>query len=131
MTAYVSRVAWPRKLAGYAQLAKLRVYYHVYEWLLAILLLNMKGILTSAAVTSLILILVAMLAVQGAACATDDVMGFRDGTDAANYRANELAPQPRKLLPKPLLTGLLTPREGIVFAAAAALTATAAAAGSL
>jgi 1,4-dihydroxy-2-naphthoate octaprenyltransferase len=125
------RIGWPRKLAGFVQLAKLRVYYHAYEWLLAVLLLNMQGFRPPGAVPSLTLFLVAMFAVQAAACAVDDIMGFRDGSDAENYRKNDLLPQPRKLLPKPLLTGLLTEREGVAFAAAAALTATAAAVGSL
>src|SRR5262249_11432579 len=51
--------------------------------------------------------------------------------DAENSGKNDLLPQPRKRLPKPLLTGLLTEREGVGFAVAAALTATAAAVGSL
>jgi 1,4-dihydroxy-2-naphthoate octaprenyltransferase len=131
MTTYESSIGWPRKLVGFAQLAKLRVYYHVYEWLLVVLLLNMQGIRPPGAIASLILFLVAMLTVQAAACATDDIMGFRDGSDAENYRKNDLLPQPRKLLPKPLLTGLLTEREAVAFAAVAAVTATAAAAGSL
>ncbi len=131
MTTDAGRIGWTRKLVGFAQLAKLRVYQHVYEWLLVVLLLDMEGIRPPGAVASLILFLVAMFAVQSAACAADDVMGFRDGSDAENYRANELLPEPRKLLPKPLLTGLLTEREGIAFAVAAALTATAAAVGSI
>jgi 1,4-dihydroxy-2-naphthoate octaprenyltransferase len=131
MTTYVGRIGWPGKLIGFVQLAKLRVYYHVYEWLLVVLLLDMQRIRPPGALASLILFLVAMLAVQAAACATDDVMGFHDGSDAENYRANDLLPQPRKLLPKPLLTGLLTEREGIAFAVAAALAATGAAVGSL
>jgi 1,4-dihydroxy-2-naphthoate polyprenyltransferase len=132
VTAYANRrIGWPRKLAGFVQLAKLRVYYHGYEWLLVVLLLRMQAFRPPGAVASLILFLVTMFAVQAAACAVDDVMGFRDGSDAENYRKNDLLPQPRKLLPKPLLTGLLTEREGIAFAVAAALTATAAATGSL
>lgn len=125
------RIDWPQKVAGLAQLAKLRVYYHAYEWLLAVLLLRMQHFWPVGAVTSLVLFLVAMFAVQAAACAIDDVMGFRDGSDAENYRKNELSARPRKLLPKPLLTGLLSERDGVTFAVAAALTATAAAVGSL
>lgn len=132
MTTYASRRAgWPAKVVGFVQLSKLRVHYHVYEWLLAAVLLRMEGYWPPAAAASLALFLVAMLSVQAAACAIDDVMGFRDGSDAENYRKNALLPQPRKLLPKPLLTGLLSEREGIAFAVAAAVTATAAAAGSL
>lgn len=131
MITHTGRIGWTRKLVGFAQLGKLRVYQHVYEWLLVVLLLDMEGIRPPGAVASLILFLVAMLAVQAAACAADDVMGFRDGSDTENYRANALLREPRKLLSKPLLTGLLTEREGIAFAVAAALTATAAAVGSI
>lgn len=125
------RIGWPQKAVGLAQLAKVRVYYHAYEWLLAVLLLRMQHFRPAGAAASLTLFLVAMFAVQAAACAIDDVMGFRDGSDAENYRKNELLAQPRRLLPKPLLTGVLNEREGITFAVAAALTATAAAVGSL
>lgn len=131
MTTYSGRIGWARKVAGFAQLGKLKVYQHVYEWLLVVLLLDMEGIRPPGTVASLGLFLVAMIAVQAAACAADDVMGFRDGSDAENYRANELLPVPRKLLPKPLLTGLITEREGVAFAIGAALTATAAAVGSI
>jgi 1,4-dihydroxy-2-naphthoate polyprenyltransferase len=132
MITYPSRsIGWPMKLAGFVQLAKLRVYYHAYEWLLAVLLLNMQGFRPPGALPSLVLFLVTMFAVQAAACAVDDIVGLRDGSDAENYRKNALLPQPRKLLPKPLLTGLLTQREAAWFAVAAALAATASAAGSL
>lgn len=132
MTTFANRrVGWPTKLVGFVQLSKLRVHYHAYEWLLAVLLLNMQGFWPPGTVPSLTLFLVAMVGVQAAACAIDDVIGFRDGSDVENYRQNDLLPQPRKLLPKPLLTGLLTEREGVAFAVAAALTATTAAVGSL
>lgn len=119
------------KLRGFAQLGKLRVYQHLYEWLLVVLLLDMEHIRPHGTIPSLALFLVAMVAVQAAACAADDVIGFRDGSDAENYRANDLLPVPRKLLPKPLLTGVLTEREGIAFAVGAAVTATAAAVGAI
>ena len=130
-TVAAKRVDLPGKLKGFVQLAKLRVYYHAYEWLIAALLLNLQGFRPPGTIASLILFLVAMFAVQAAACAVDDIIGFRDGSDVENYRQNDLLPQPRKLLPKPLLTGALTERASIVFAAVAAVTATAAAVGSL
>jgi 1,4-dihydroxy-2-naphthoate polyprenyltransferase len=131
MITQAARPCATRKLLGYAQLGKMRVYRHLYEWLLVVLLLDMQGIRPNGAVASLVLFLVAMVAVQAAACAADDVIGFRDGSDAENYRANELLPEPHTLLPKPLLTGVLTEREGIAFAVGAAVTATAAAVGSI
>jgi 1,4-dihydroxy-2-naphthoate octaprenyltransferase len=123
MIAHAGRIEWPHKLVGFAQLGKFQVYQHVYEWLLLFLLLDMAGHSPPASVAALYL--VAMFAVQAAACAADDVMGYRDGSDAENRRENEGLPEPRKLLPKPLLTGLLAEREAIAFAAVASATAVA------
>jgi 1,4-dihydroxy-2-naphthoate polyprenyltransferase len=114
------------KLVGYAQLAKLRVYQHLYEWLLVVVLLEMSPSRRPGALPALALVLVTMVAIQSAACAADDVVGFRNGSDAQNYRANALLETPTKMLPKPLLTGRLSEREGILFAVVASLVAVAA-----
>lgn len=129
MIAYAGRIGWSKKLVGYAQLAKLRVYQHLYEWLLAVLLLRMASVHSAGSTAALALMLTTMVAVQAAACAADDVVGFRNGSDAENYRSNGLLAAPTKMLPKPLLSGLLTEREGIVFAVCAALVAVAGAIG--
>jgi 1,4-dihydroxy-2-naphthoate polyprenyltransferase len=121
-----TRIGWSRKLVGYAQLAKLRVYQHLYEWLLVVLLLRMESVDPPGFAVALALVLVGMIAVQSAACAADDVVGFRDGSDAENYRSSSLLAAPPKMLPKPLLSGLLTEREGVVFAVGASLVAAAA-----
>ena len=113
-------IGWNTRLVGFAQLAKLRVYQHLYEWLLLVLLLDLESVHPPGANVALVLVLVTMVAVQATACAIDDVVGFRDGSDAENYRANALLAAPAKLLPKPLLTGLLTERQAIGFAVTAA-----------
>lgn len=131
LTAPPRRIGWSRKLVGYAQLAKLRVYQHLYEWLLLVLLLRMESIHPPGSGVSLVFVLVTMVAVQAAACAADDVVGFRNGSDAENYRSSGLLAASPKMLPKPLLTGLLSEREGTAFAIAASLTAVAGALGAV
>lgn len=121
MSTHAVAIGWSSRLVGYAQLAKLRVYQHLYEWLLLVLLLDLESVSPPGATLALGFVLAAMVAVQATACAIDDVTGFRDGSDAENYRANALLAAPAKLLPKPLLTGLLTERQAIRFAVAAAL----------
>jgi 1,4-dihydroxy-2-naphthoate polyprenyltransferase len=112
------------KVAAYGQLAKVQVYQHFYEWLLVVAALELANVSSPGMVPALALLLLATFAVQAATCATDDVMGYRDSSDAENRQANDLLPKPRKLLPKPLLTGLLTEREAMTFAALAAVVAT-------
>jgi 1,4-dihydroxy-2-naphthoate polyprenyltransferase len=131
VTVYPSGIDWRKRLLGYSQLAKFRVYQHFYEWLLVVLLLGMEPGRPPGAVAALVLVLVAMVAVQSAACAADDVVGFRNGSDAQNYRSSALLATPPKMLPKPLLTGMLTEREGIAFAIAAALLAVACVCGAV
>lgn len=109
--ANVTGVGLGRKLLGFAQLGKLRVYQHMYAWLLAVLLLLEHGISRPGMFLALVLCLVALIAVQCAACAADDVVGFRNGSDAANYESSQL----RSVSRKPLLTGVISETEGVVF----------------
>lgn len=131
MSTHAARVGWGGRLVGYAQLAKLQVYQHLYEWLLLALLLDLEAVHPPGTGLALALVLVTMIAVQATACAIDDVNGFRDGSDGENYRANALLATPAKLLPKPLLTGLLTERQAIGFAVLAAAVTVAAALGAV
>jgi 1,4-dihydroxy-2-naphthoate polyprenyltransferase len=124
-------IGWSTRVAGYVQLAKLRVYQHLYEWLLLALLLDLESVHPPGTTLALALVLVTMVAVQATACSIDDIIGFRDGSDAENYRANALLATPAKLLPKPLLTGLLTERQAIGFAAVAVTTTVVAALGAV
>lgn len=119
------------KIVGFAQLGKLRVYQHVYEWLLVVSLLHKDSIRPAGTVAALVLILVTMIAIQAAACAADDVVGFRNGSDADNYRSSSLLAAPPKMLPKPLLTGALTEKEAVAFAVMATLVALACAGGAI
>jgi 1,4-dihydroxy-2-naphthoate octaprenyltransferase len=123
---YAVDVGWTRKVAAYAQLGKIRVYHHLYEWLLVVLLLRMDPSHPHGWLTASILLLVLIVGAQAAACAADDLTGFRDGSDVENYRKGSLDPDAPKMLPKPLVVGLLTEREVIVFAVGATLVAAAA-----
>lgn len=120
------------KLAAYAQLGKLRVHQHLYQWLLVVLLLqHERSDLPAGAGLALALVLVLMVAVQCATCAADDLVGFRNGGDAKTYGSNPLTAASGRPLPKPLLAGTLTEREAARFAVAAALVALAALVGAL
>lgn len=126
MNTYAVDVSWPRKLAAYAQLGKIRVYHHLYEWLLVVLLLRMESGNPQGWFTAAVLLLVLIVAGQAAACAADDLTGFRDGSDAENYRSGSARAEAPKMLPKPLVVGLLSEREAIVFAVGATLVGVAA-----
>lgn len=110
-----------RKVAAYAQLGKIRVYHHLYEWLLVVLLLRMDPSHPHGWFTASMLVLVLIVSAQAAACAADDLTGFRDGSDIENYRKGSLDPNAPKMLPKPLVAGILNEREVIVFAVGATL----------
>ncbi len=131
MSVHTSEISLGGKLLGYVQLAKLQVYQHLYEWLLVVLLVQSRPSQPPGSSLALALALATMIAVQAAACAADDVVGFRNGSDAQNYRSSALLATTPKLLPKPLLSGLLSEREGITFAVAVTLGAILAALGAV
>jgi 1,4-dihydroxy-2-naphthoate octaprenyltransferase len=112
-----------RKLYAYAQLGKIRVYHHLYEWLLVVLLLRMDSSRPDGWFTASILVLVLIVSAQAAACAADDITGYRDGSDAENFRKGSTGEGP-KMLPKPLVSGVLTEREALVFAVGATVVGT-------
>lgn len=105
--------ALPRapKVVEYLRLGKARIYHHAYGWLLAALLLRLDGLVTSATALSLVLMLVMVLATQWAGGASDDLGGFRDGSDARNYAGRPA----RTMAKKPLLTGALSESEAVRF----------------
>ncbi|MGX1810648.1 UbiA family prenyltransferase [Nocardia sp. NPDC055321] len=86
-------------------------YHQFYGWLLAVLLLRADTTLTGRETLALGLVLVTLLGIKCATCAADDIIGFRNGGDAMNYQTEEYRP-PRR---KPLLTGVLSEREAVVF----------------
>ncbi|MFI1916222.1 UbiA family prenyltransferase [Nocardia sp. NPDC020380] len=106
-----ARLSLGDKATAYFRLGKMRVYHHVYAWLLAVLLLAHEGISRSGMAVALLLVLVGMFAMKIATCAADDVVGFRDGSDAKNYADGGHLPKSNK----PLLSGRLSEREAIVF----------------
>ncbi len=116
MTAHIvppARISLGEKAMAYVRLGKLRVYHHFYAWLLAVLLLVHEGVYRPGAAVALGLILFGMYAMKVAGCAIDDVVGFRDGCDERNYSSGGHLPKSNK----PLLSGMLTEREAIVFGA--------------
>lgn len=119
-------VSWTRKVYAFAQLGKIRVYHHLYEWLLVVLLLRMDPDRPDGWFAASILVLVLIVGAQAAACAADDITGYRDGSDAENYRKGMADPNAKKMLPKPLVAGTISEREAIVFAVCATLVAAAA-----
>lgn len=107
----VTRVPIATKVLGFLQLGKARIYHHGYGWLLAVLLLRLDGLVTTDTAVALGLLLVMVYTVQFSGGAWDDIGGYRDGSDAANY-----AGRPRRTVAKkPLLTGVLTESEAVVF----------------
>lgn len=110
-------IGFAAKLAAYARLAKLRVYHHFYAWLLVVLLLRHESVNRPGAPVALGLVLLSMVAIKAATCAADDVVGFRDGSDAKNYASGGHLPPSSK----PLLTGALTEREAVAFGAGSAI----------
>lgn len=114
-----TRNTFGEKAGAYFRLGKLRVYHHLYAWLLAVLLLAHESVNRSGMAVALGLILLGMFAMKAAGCAADDVVGFRDGSDAANYAAGGHLPRSNK----PLLSGRVSEREAIAFSIVAGLIA--------
>lgn len=115
------------KVGAYARLAKLDIFDYYLGLLVVWSLLPAERLLDGRVLATLILFLLSEVCVVAATVAFDDVTGYRDGSDAANYGPD--APV-RRLARKPLLTGELTPSEAARFgwAALAAAVAFAAAA---
>lgn len=107
----VARIPIGTKIVGFLQLGKTRIYHHAYGWLLAVLLLRLEGLVTTETAAALALLLVMVETGQWAGGAWDDIGGYRDGSDARNYAGR---PQ-RTVAKKPLLTGVLTESEAVVF----------------
>lgn len=106
--------ATTRRMRAYARLAKLDVLdYYLSVPLVAALALPAAGPGAGRAAAVLGLFLLGELALVAGMVAFDDVTGFRDGSDAANYGPDVPA---RRLARKPLVAGTLTERQAIRFA---------------
>jgi 1,4-dihydroxy-2-naphthoate octaprenyltransferase len=111
------------KMRAYARLAKLDIIDYYLGLLVVWSLLPAADRLDTRSLLPLGAFLVGEVGVVAATVAFDDLTGYRDGSDAANYGPNAPA---RKLRRKPLLTGALNPAEvmrfgwgGVVIAALA------------
>lgn len=104
------------RLRGLFRLSKIAVYQHYYGWALAWLMAGRAAGRQGGATAAMLLFLLGSAGIVSAACAADDIAGFRNGSDAINYQAGERS---RKIHKKPLLSGALTEGEALVFAACA------------
>lgn len=102
------------KLRSYTRLGKLDVYdyYLSTAVVLAAVLLPLSA-LSARAVAVLVVFLVGQVFVIMAMVALDDITGFRDGSDIANYGPNNPL---RNKLRKPLVAGTLSEAEALRFA---------------
>ncbi|MGV9357839.1 UbiA family prenyltransferase [Streptomyces misionensis] len=102
------------RLRAYARLGKLDVYdYYLGIFLALAATLFPLGAFTAGQALVLVLFLVGEIAVLMAMVALDDVTGFRDGSDLANYGPdNPLRSKARK----PLVAGALTVPQALRFA---------------
>ncbi|WFB10756.1 prenyltransferase [Streptomyces sp. LX-29] len=105
----------PGVARAFVRLSKVTVYQHFFPWALAVALLDGAALDRSGAVLALALFLVASAAIVACTSAVDDIVGYRNGSDAANYREGDLG---RDIRRKPLLSGAITEREARLFAAA-------------
>ncbi|AXE83684.1 UbiA family prenyltransferase [Streptomyces sp. Go-475] len=101
------------KLRSYARLGKLDVYdyYPSVAVGLSAVLLPLSELPTATIVTLALFLLGAVFVIV-AMVALDDVTGYRDGSDAANYGPDDPL---RNKLRKPLVAGTLTLREALGF----------------
>ncbi|MBV8992216.1 MAG: UbiA family prenyltransferase, partial [Pseudonocardiales bacterium] len=100
------------KMRAYARLAKLDILDYYLGLLVVWSLLPAADRLDTRSLLTLGLFLVGEVGVVAATVAFDDLTGYRDGSDAANYGPDAPA---RKLRRKPLLTGALSPAEVVRF----------------
>lgn len=103
--------------AAYARLAKLDIIDYYLSAALVWTLLPPAARVSGRVLLTLLAFLAAEIFLIAAMVALDDITGYRDGSDAANYGPDAPA---RRLARKPLLAGTLTPAEAARFAWAAA-----------
>jgi 1,4-dihydroxy-2-naphthoate octaprenyltransferase len=113
MSFTLSPTAAPGRLGAFARLAKLDVWDYYLAVPVAWAAAGPALWADPAVLATLALFLLGLVGVVAGSVALDDVTGYRDGSDRANYAA---APSARKLARKPLLTGELVERDAVVFA---------------
>ncbi|MCT2585549.1 UbiA family prenyltransferase [Actinophytocola gossypii] len=113
LAAPATRTSAEPKLVSYARLAKL----DVYDYYLSLLVVLSAVLLPLADFDPAVLVTLAVFGVgsvfmTASMVAFDDLTGYRDGSDTANYTAN---PTLRRARRKPLVAGNLTEREVVRF----------------
>ncbi|RVU23969.1 1,4-dihydroxy-2-naphthoate prenyltransferase [Streptomyces antnestii] len=102
------------RLPAYLRLAKLGMYDYYLSLLVVVSLLPLSGRhLDAPSVATLAAFLLGEVCLVSASVALDDIAGYRDGSDLANYGTD--APV-RRIARKPLLAGVLTERDAVRFA---------------
>lgn len=107
--------AWHR-VAAYARLAKLDIYDYYLSVPLVWALLPAEHRWDPQVAALLALTLLAQIVICAAMVGYDDITGFRDGSDAANYGGDAAR---RRLVRKPLVAGTLTEAQALRFSRAA------------
>ncbi|HEY3502322.1 MAG TPA: UbiA family prenyltransferase [Actinocatenispora sp.] len=100
------------RIRAYARLAKLDVFDYYLSLVVVWSLVGPALWWQLRTVAVLVVLLAGQVCVAAAMVCFDDVTGYRDGSDAANYGPDAPA---RRLARKPLLAGTLTEREAIRF----------------
>ncbi|MEW2443725.1 UbiA family prenyltransferase [Micromonospora marina] len=100
-------------VAGLARISKISVYLHFFPWALAVLSLSPAALERPGAIPAMVLFLLASAGLVAATATVDDIVGYRNGSDAANYTRPGFR---RDIRRKPLLSGAVTTRQAVVFA---------------
>lgn len=98
---------------GLLRLSKVRVVQHYFGLFLAWLLLDEVIVQRPQTTYAMLLFLLGSAAIVACACAADDIAGYRNGSDAVNYKQGETL---RDIRTKPLLSGAVTEHQAIAFA---------------
>ncbi|WP_432047659.1 UbiA family prenyltransferase [Streptomyces asiaticus] len=102
---------------GLFRLSKIFVYQNYFGWGMAWLTLSPQARDRPGTTAAMLLFLLGSMGIVTCTCATDDLVGFRNGSDARNYKAGDTK---RDIRGKPLLSGAVTEREAVRFIACAA-----------
>lgn len=109
----VTARSYGRKVAGgLFRLSKIRVFQHYFGLVLAWLMLSPAARHRPGATAAMLLFLLGSAAIVACACSADDIAGFRNGSDAMNYKAHERL---RDIRAKPLLSGAVSERQAVAF----------------
>jgi len=108
---------------GFFRLSKVKVFQHYFGLVLAWLMLSPEALHRPGATPAMLLFLAGSAAIVACACSADDIAGFRNGSDAMNYRAHERL---RDIRAKPLLSGAVSERQAVAFSVVTGVVAVAA-----